>query len=446
MNNPNEINSAMEPAQETVHTEPKTWLPVLFAMILIVAVVLTALITFSFTVNTFLPEPEEDVTDFDILTEIMEQNANFSPESEAMHEAALKAFVGASGDGYTAYYTNEEYEYIKAENEGRYSGIGLALEEASVIYEDERIFVLRVARIAKDSPAMRSGISVGDYVYSINVDGVTKYVNDIGHDAAIKLIRGEAGSAVTLSYLTETEAGYEKKIVGLIREAVESVSVEFHLSEMDQTIGVVRIHAFDLTTPEQLCNAMDTLIAQGAKSFVFDLRNNSGGLLKSVVACSSYFVKSGNLLLTKEGNTKTESIYAVYFSYADGKSVLAEDIGKYRDYNFVTLVNEKTVGEAELFAAILRDYKLAGMVGTQTFGKGSSQDYLSLSSVGIDGVLKLTTNFFYPPSGEGYHGIGLTPDIVVSLDKSVDIETAGDWNDNQLVCAIGMLLQPTEAE
>ncbi len=443
MNNPNEINSAMEPTQEMVQSESKAWIPVVFAMVLIIAVVLASLITFSFTINNFLPEPEKDITDFDILTDVMNQNANFTPEYEAMHEAALKAFVGASGDKYTAYYTDEEYAAIQAENEGRYIGIGVTVEEASVVYEGETITVLKIVRIAKDSPAMRSDMSVGDYIYSINVDGVTKYVNEIGYDASSKLIRGEAGSAVTLSYLIETEEGYEKKIVGLIREVVETVSVEYHLSDLDSTIGIVRIHTFDLTTPEQLCNAMDALIAQGASNFVFDLRNNGGGLLKSVVACSSYFVKSGDLLLTKEGQTKTESIYAVYFSYADGKSVLAEDIGKYRDYNFATLVNGNTASAAELFAAVLRDYELAGMVGTQTFGKGSLQDYIPLSSYGMDGVLKLTTNFYYPPCGEGYHGIGLTPDIVIPLEEGVDIDTVGDWDDNQLLCAVGMLLQPT---
>lgn len=446
MNNPNEINSAMKPAQETVHSESKAWIPVLFAMILIIAVVLASLITFSFTVNTFLPEPEDDVTDFDILAGIMDQNANFAPETEAMHEAALKAFVGASGDKYTAYYTDEEYAEIQAENEGRYVGIGVTVEETSIVYEGEEITVLRIVRIAKDSPAMKSDMTVGDYIYSINVDGVTKYVNEIGREAAAKLIRGAVGSAVTLSYLVETEEGYDKKIVGLIREAVESVSVEYHLSDLDPTIGIVRIHTFDLTTPEQLCNAMDTLIAEGASSFVLDLRNNGGGLLKSVVACSSYFVKSGDLLLTKSGKTKTESIYAVYFSYAEGKSVLAEDIGKYRGYSFVTLVNENTASAAELFVAVLRDYDLAGVVGMQTFGKGSMQDYIPLSSYGMSGVLKLTTNFYYPPCGEGYHGIGLIPDIVIPLEEGVDIEDVGDWDDNQLLCAVGMLLQPVDEQ
>ena len=446
MNNPNEINSAMEPAREPSQTESKSWIPVAFALVLIVAVVLASLITFSFTVNTFLPDPEDDITDFDIIAGVMDQNANFIPDPDAMHEAALKAFAGASGDKYAAYYTSDEYADIQAENEGRCVSIGVTVEEASVVYEGEEVTVLRIVRVSKNSPAMKSDMSVGDYIYSINVDGVTKYVDEIGCEAALKLIHGEIGSAVTLSYLTETEAGYDKRIVGLIRETVESMSVEFYLSELDSTIGIVRIHSFNLMTPEQLCNAMDTLIADGATNFVFDLRNNGGGPLKSVVACSSYFVKSGDLLLTKSGKTKTESIYAVYFSYAEGKSVLSEDIGKYRDYKFVTLVNGNTAGEAELFAAILRDYDLAGVVGTQTFGKGSMQDYISLSSYGMDGVLKLTTSFYYPPCGEGYHGIGLTPDIIISLDEGLDIEEVGEWDDTQLLCAVGMLLQLSAEE
>lgn len=444
MNNPNELNTVTKTRQELQQQKTGAWMAVIFVVALVIAIVFTALVTFSFTVNTFLPKPEEERTDLEILADLMDQHACFSPEYEKMQEAALKAFVGASGDKYTVYYTDEEYAEIQAENEGRYVGIGVTVQEETVVYEEKEITLLKIVRIIENSPATESSLSVGDYIYSIYTDGGIQYVDEVGKDGAVALIRGVVGSAVTISYLTPTESGYDLLQAGLIRAAVENISVESKISELDSSVGIIQIYRFDLTTPSQLCEAFDSLIADGVRKFVLDLRDNGGGLLASVRACASYFVKSGDLLLTKSSNEKTESIYAGYFSYAEGKSVPTEDIGKYRDYELVTLVNENTASAAELFVSVLRDYELAEMVGVRTFGKGSMQEYIPLASYGMEGVLKLTTNLYYPPCGEGYHGVGLDPDLIVPLEDGLNIGSISEWEDNQLLCAIGLLLPPIE--
>ena len=447
MNNPNEKNAVLDVSSAPQQKKPAGWIGVVFAVTLVVAIVLTALTTFSFTVNTFLPEPEEKLTDIEILSGLMEEYAYFTPEYEEMSIAALKAFIASSGDNYTAYYTDEEYAEIRAEQEGRYVGIGVTVLEDKITYEEKEITVLKIVRISKNSPAMESSLSVGDYIYSINAGDGAQLVNDIGREAAQRLIRGESGSTVTISYLTKTENGYDLLQAGLIRAAVETVSVEGRISELDPSVGIIRIYQFDLTTPTQLCSAMDSLIGDGIQKFVFDLRDNRGGDLRSIEACASYFVKNGDVILTKEGKHGNETVFAGYRNYTDeyaSCSVLTEDIGQYRNYDFVTLVNGNTASAAELFTAVLRDYELAEVVGVQTYGKGSMQKYMELSPYGMKGVLKLTTHLYYPPCGQGYHGVGIVPDLIVPLGEGLEINEIDEWDDNQLLCAIGLLLPPIE--
>ena len=207
MNNPNEKNAVLDISSASRQKKPAAWIGVIFAVTLVVAIVLTALMTFSFTVNTFLPEPEEKLTDIEILSGVIEEYAYFTPEYEAMNLEALKAFVASSGDKYTAYYTDEEYAEIRAELAGRYVGIGVTVLDDKITYEEKEITVLKIVRISPNSPAMESSLSVGDYIYAINAGNGAQVVNDIGREAAERLIRGESGSAVTISYLTKTENG-----------------------------------------------------------------------------------------------------------------------------------------------------------------------------------------------------------------------------------------------
>ena len=117
------------------------------------------------------------------------------------------------------------------------------------------------------------------------------------------------------------------------------------------------------------------------------------------------------------------------------------DIGKYKDLKKVILCNGSTASAAELFTATFRDYdKLnATIVGTTTFGKGSMQQITPLMYYGYEGALKLTVALYYPASGEGYDGVGITPDVTVELSEaaaSKNIYELADADDNQLQKAL----------
>ena len=119
-----------------------------------------------------------------------------------------------------------------------------------------------------------------------------------------------------------------------------------------------------------------------------------------------------------------------------------KDIGKYKDLKVAVVCNENTASAAELFVANFRDYGIGKVVGTTTYGKGSMQSIVDLASYGFEGGLRFTTRVYFPPCGESYDGIGITPDVIVELDEALlqtNIYEIDDAEDNQLQAAIETL-------
>lgn len=418
---------------------------VLLVAILVTAAV-TALLTFSVTIRMYYPEQNGKKSPLEILSHMFEEKAYDIPDYDAMHAAALKAYVDASGDLYAEYYTTEEYKELRAEKNGHYVGIGVTVYEKDVTVDGKIAKVLEIVRVHKGSHVHNLGISAGDCIYSVFVDGTEYTVEEIGQEKIVDIIRGEEGSEVSVAVLLQDDDGYEKRTVSIMRTRVETLSVEYKVSQTAPSVGIIKIYGFDMTTPTQLCEAVDSLVEQGATGLIFDLRDNGGGDLWSVVACASYFTKRDDIILTVESRNGTkETIRAIERSY-DAEyapcNVAVSDIGKYRAYEAIVLVNENTASAAELFTAVLRDYGLAKIVGTKTYGKGSMQSYYSLAKYGMDGYLKLTTNHYRPPCGEGYNGVGITPDCVVATGEAFDPYhmNGNEADDLQLHCGVNMLV------
>ena len=198
----------------------------------------------------------------------------------------------------------------------------------------------------------------------------------------------------------------------------------------------------DITTPVAVKDAVSSLQSKGCTKFVFDVRDNYGGSLKSVGAVLSYFLNEGDTIIKTVDKNGTEEITTVkpvtYVGNDAPCSVSAEDIGIYRDLDLVVLCNENTASAAELFTAAIRDYDLGNIVGSKTYGKGSAQSYFALRG-GLSGVVKLTTAMYYPPCGVSYEGIGITPDVEIALSseaKEYNAYDLPDELDNQLLEAV----------
>ncbi|MBQ7294461.1 MAG: hypothetical protein IJW79_12070 [Clostridia bacterium] len=399
-------------------------------------VILTSMITFALTAKyLFTPQKDDWKDKADVLKRYIDDYAYFDPDEEAMQDAALKAYVYASGDPYSEYYNEEDFKALYDENYGRYVGIGVTISLSEVVYNGETLSLYEVVRVADGSPAQEAGILCGDLLYSLRENGKETFSSDVGADVFTSMVKGEEGTFVSLSVLRKSYGEYEKIDIRVERRTVISESVFWEISSDAKDVGVVSIYQFDMNTPVELEKSFDYFKKNNIKKAVIDLRGNGGGDLYSVVACASYFVNSGDVIISSEDNVGYKEVYKAQprsYSYDYSTCNVSEnDIGKYRDFEIVVLVDGYTASAAELLTAVFRDYGLAAVVGETTYGKGTMQTIFPLKEEGIGGGIKITTDIYFPPCGENYDGIGIIPDVTV--------EHSGTEEDNQLKAAIELL-------
>lgn len=327
------------------------------------------------------------------------------------NDLLYRAYVNALDDDYAAYMSPEEYNSWNESMSGNLVGIGVI-----VVYSNADK-TMTVTLVFPDSPAEKAGLRPGDVILSIE----GKTVSDMEYDDAVNSIKGEEGSTFCLTYKRDG-----KEITAeLTRAAVTTQSVIGRMAK-DSSIGIVTILQFDQTTPGQFKAAVDKLISDGAAGLVFDVRDNPGGDLESVLSTLSYILPKGSTLIkiiSKDGEVQTRE--------ADDEHTI--------DLPMAVLTNKSTASAAELFTSCLRDYGKVKTVGTTTYGKGCMQSIFLLPN---KGALKLTTKMYNPPIGESYHGIGIVPDILVEMsdeNASKHLLLIDEQDDNQLQTAISAL-------
>lgn len=322
----------------------------------------------------------------------------------------MYGYVLGTGDRYGEYYTADDFQSITQENQGETVGIGV------YVNYNEEYRAIKILSVMKDSPANKAGILAGDIVVEVNGESVS----EMGYYVALDKVKGEEGTTVELTLLRN---GEQFKITAT-RKKVETETIFYHQYEYDKTVGVIRIVEFNNAVPNQLKNAVNDLKSKGVTSLVFDVRNNPGGTLTSVVEILDYLLPEGDIAHVTDASGKIQKTYKSDSNYLKGIDSMA------------VLVNENTASAAELFACALRDYEKAILVGTKTYGKGSMQTIYMLP----DGTgLRLTTNKYNPPKSENYDGIGLTPDVIEELSEALDGKSAFEYTDsedNQLQTAV----------
>lgn len=303
--------------------------------------------------------------------------------SQQALEGAVAGYVFGVGDRWSQYLTTEQYADYRTNDEANLVGIGV-----NVVYDTEKKAIL-VTNVYKDSPAEKAGLRKLDYITAVD----SKSVEEHGYTTIVDAVRGEEGTSV----LIEVERNEERQSFNIKREEVAKVSVSAEMIEND--IGYIKISEFESTTAEQFKTAIDELLEDGANKFVFDLRNNPGGLLTKLVECLDLLVPEGNVISTvsKVGDEN------VYLSDAS-----------YLNLPISVIVNESSYSAAEFFASAIQEYEVGTIVGTKTTGKGYSQVPIELS----DGsAVILSTNKYYTPKGESLADTGVVPDIIVELTE-----------------------------
>mgnify|MGYP005945339123 FL=1 len=337
------------------------------------------------------------------LTGIVDSLFLYDYDKDEMADNIYKAVMSSLDDPYSKYYTAEEYKELSASTEGVYYGIG-----ATVTLNDDGY--VRIVQTQEGSPAEEAGILAEDVITEVageNVKGMK--LDDI-----VSRMKGEEGTSVTLTIVR----GDETLKTDVTRRKIDSVLVAGKM--LDNNIGYIAISQFEGVTLEQFNNAFDDLKEQGMQGLIIDVRGNPGGRLDTVTDILDRLLPEGLIVYMQDKNGKREEIRS------DAESDL--------DVPCAVLVNGNSASASEVFSGALQDYGLAGIIGTQTFGKGIVQSIYKLD----DGsAVKLTTQDYYTPNGNNIHGIGITPDEVVELDEDAYKQ---DGTDTQLDAAVRYIM------
>ncbi len=303
-------------------------------------------------------------------------------DKQKMLDGAIEGMVAGLGDPYTTYFTPELAQEFNQEVDGVFYGIGAEIGE-----RDDGIMIIAPL---PNTPAETAGLVAGDLILSI--DGTT--TNGMSVYEAVRRIRGDIGTQVILSiYHVGDDASHD---VAIIRDEITIDSVTWTLRT--DGIAVITISMFNEDTVPLMRQAAEEIVAAHPKGMVVDLRNDPGGLLNAAIDVASMWV--GNSVVVIEKTLEGEESYG-----GSGTPVFA-------NIPTVVLVNAGSASASEILSGALQDYGLATVMGEQTFGKGSVQEYHD-GLVGGSAV-KITIAHWLTPNGRTINGTGLTPDTVIT--------------------------------
>jgi len=303
-------------------------------------------------------------------------------EDSELLENAIRGMLSGL-DPHSSYLDREEFKELQVGTTGEFGGLGI-----EVGMEDG--FVKVIAPI-DDTPAQRAGIKAGDLI--IRLDDTP--VKGLTLNEAVKIMRGKPGSILKLTVVRE---GDERPLkIDIKRDIIKVKSVKNRM--LEDGFGYVRISQFQSKTADNMVTAIEELKKKAGgslKGMVLDLRNNPGGVLNGAVAVSDAFLKKGLIVYT-EGRVNDSRLRF---------NATPDDI--LDNSPLVVLVNQGSASASEIVSGALQDHSRAIIVGTQTFGKGSVQTILPLSS---GTAVKLTTARYFTPSGRSIQAEGIKPDI-----------------------------------
>lgn len=292
-------------------------------------------------------------------------------------------------DPHSSFMPPDLYQEMQTETRGNFGGLGIQIG-----MRDDQLTV--IAPI-DDTPAFRAGVLAGDSIVKID----DKSTKDMTLTEAVKLLRGPKGSKVTISIMRE---GFtEPKDFTMTRDIIEIKSVTHQM--LGDKIGYLRLRQFQENTADDLEAALKDLEDQDVEAIIMDLRSNPGGLLNSAVEVADKFLEKGKLIVYTEGRKSNQDMRFV-----------AHEEFTHPNYPMVILVNHGSASASEIVAGALKAHSRAVLIGTQTYGKGSVQSVIPLSD---NSGLRLTTAKYYTPDGQSIHEKGITPDIIVPLNKPV---------------------------
>ena len=319
----------------------------------------------------------------DQLEGLIEEKFIGEVDQEKLADAAAIAMVKATGDRWSYYIPASEYEAHREQSENAYVGVGMTIQAT----EDGSGFL--IVDVVSGGPAEEAGIRVKDLL--IRVEDTD--IRTLTAEEVRTLVKGAEETYVSLTVLRQGT----QETISVQRGRVETPVATFEM--LSDTIGLVTIENFDERCAEESIAAIETLLKNGAEKLIFDVRNNPGGYASELVQLLDYLLPKGDLFRTVR---------------YDGKEHVDTSDADCLELPMAVLVNTSSYSAAEFFAAALREYEAATVVGEQTVGKGYFQSTYQLS----DGsAVALSIGKYFTPKGISLAENGITPDVVVTVDE-----------------------------
>lgn len=294
--------------------------------------------------------------------------------SNAMFEKAATGLVHELNDPYSELLPPKESEAFNRQTGGRYGGTGMLLGNPSK-------GIVTVDRVFPNTPADEAGVREGDRI--VSVDSVA--VSELSLDAVSNRLRGEVGTKVSVIY---ARPGVTEPIkLRFTRREVHIPAVNYSTLVGDH-IGYVPLQTFNENAAGETETAIESLVKQGAKGIVLDMRDNGGGIVEQALETASLFLQPGQEIVSVRSRNEANEV-----SRAEGKRLD-------KQIPLVVLVDGGSASATEIVAGALQDHDRALIIGTTSFGKGLVQSVYRLNG-GYN--LKLTTGKWYTPSGRSIH-------------------------------------------
>ncbi|MDB4245320.1 S41 family peptidase [Amylibacter sp.] len=378
-----------------------------FILVALAGVISGALITTQFTEPLIAQETKRVKSTYenlDLFGDIFERIRSSYVEEideEKLIESAISGML-SSLDPHSSYMAPEDFSTMQVQTRGEFGGLGIEVTQ-------ENGFIKVVSPI-DDTPAANAGIEAGDFI--TKVDGESTLGKTL--DEAVDKMRGPVGSEIIITVVRE---GVDEPFdVSIIRDTIEIKAVKARTE--GKTI-VLRVSSFTSKTYPNLKDSLEKEIKaagglENINGVVVDLRNNPGGLLNQAIRVSDAFLESGEIVSTRgRAAGDAERYNATPGDLTNGKPV-------------VVLINGGSASASEIVAGALQDHHRAIIVGTKSFGKGSVQTIIPLSSDGA--AMRLTTARYYTPSGRSIQSLGVSPDILVKQRVRSDEDPEKDQN------------------
>jgi carboxyl-terminal processing protease len=341
----------------------QVWLPVLFALVMIVGM----MIGFKLREKTSRLFSLKGKDEIEEVLDLVQTRYVDNVSADSLKNSVIDEILSKL-DPHTVYIPAEELNYANEDLEGNFKGIGVEFQQ----FND----TVNVINVLKNGPAEKAGVKVGDMIIKVN-DSISLVKKDA--EQVRKALRGPEGSQVVITVL---RAGQPRNLT-ISRGTIPLPSLDAAYLIAPKT-GFIHLSKFSETTYEEFMSALESLQKQGIDKLILDIRGNGGGLLNEAVQIADEFLDDDKLIVYTQG------------THVNKMEFKAKREGLFEKGKLVLLIDETSASASEVLAGALQDWDRATIIGRRSFGKGLVQEQYQLS----DGAaLRLTVARYYSPLG-----------------------------------------------